>query len=134
MLAVEPKDMAAAEPKAPPPPRRADSRAEVARARAAIAGLRQPADMYHPSSMPRWDATMLLCLAFDYTLGVEERPPRRYYIDLWSGFVVEMGTTVAFAALASRPRLVATAIQWVIALLGFRAASETISVETAARG
>ena len=79
MLAVEPKDMAAAEPKAPPPPRRADSRAEVARARAAIAGLRQPADMYHPSSMPRWDATMLLCLAFTalvtpFELGFLEGP------------------------------------------------------------
>ena len=41
-----------------------DARADVARARAAVAGLRQPAGMYHPHRMRAWDATMLAALAF----------------------------------------------------------------------
>ena len=72
-----------------------------------------------------------MCLGFDYSLGAEERPPRTYYTKMWLEFMAETFLTLVLAALASRPRLIATAVQWAIALLGSRTPAETISVETA---
>ena len=50
---------------------------------------------------------------------------------MWLEFMAETFLTLVLAALASRPRLIATAVQWAIALLGSRTPAETISVETA---